>query len=154
MRQDKAIKYVLLAKYQAQLFSKDPSTKVAAIILEPNSGMVLSTGFNGMPRNINEKVQERWERPLKYRYVAHAEVNAICNAARHGISLNGGVAVVTYHPCVDCCKALIQSGITTVITDKPDDHDERWGGDFALSQSMFKEAGVKMIYVDGKSLHG
>jgi len=144
----KAIKYMRLARYQACLFSKDPSTKVAAILIEPNSGMVVSTGFNGMPRNINEKKPERWERPLKYRYVAHAEVNAICNAARHGISVEGSIAVVTFHPCVECCKALIQCGVKGIVTETPNMQDERWGEDFELSKAMFREAGIEILYVD------
>lgn len=144
---DKAHKYYQLAKYQASLFSKDPHTKVAAIILAHDSLQILSTGFNGICRKLNE-TQERWSRPLKYKWVAHAELNAVANAARSGVKIEGSICVVTMFPCVDCCKALIQSGINTLITEKPDFDNPRWGDDFKISIEMFEEARIKIIYVN------
>lgn len=45
----------------------------------------------------------------------HAEMNAICQAARNGVSLNGGTAYVTNMPCVTCAKALVSTGIRRVV---------------------------------------
>lgn len=145
MNFDKAVKYYKLAKYQAELFSKDPSTKVAAIILAPDSFQILSTGFNGICRHLKE-TEERWTRPNKYKWVVHAEINAIANAARSGVKIEDTICVVTLYPCVDCCKAIIQAGIKHVITYKADMDNNKW--DFRLSKQMFDEAGVSIIELD------
>lgn len=146
MEANKAIKYYKLAQYQAELFSKDPNTKVAAIVLAPDSLQILSTGFNGICRKL-EETPERWARPAKYKWVAHAELNAVANAARSGVKLENAICVVTLYPCVECCKALIQSGIRTLVTKEPNMCDPKWGEDFAISAEMFKESGVQIILI-------
>ena len=142
----KANKYYELAKYQAQLFSKDPNTQVAAIIIAPDSFQILSTGFNGLCRKVAE-TPERWTRPAKYIWCCHAEMNAVANAARSGVKIEGAICVVTMFPCVECCKILIQSGIYTIVSPQPDMSSERWAKDFALSKSMFEEVNMQIIYV-------
>jgi len=148
---DKAKKYYQLAQYQASLFSKDPNTQVAAIVLAHDSFQILSTGFNGICRKLSE-TKERWSRPLKYKWVAHAELNAIANAARSGVRIENSICVVTMFPCVECCKALIQSGIDTIITERPDMENPRWGEDFIVSLEMLEEAQIKIIYVTPNEL--
>lgn len=153
MRRDKAIKYYELAKYQADLFSKDPSKKVGTIILAPDSLQILSVGYNGMPRKINENIIERWERPLKYKFTEHAERNAIYNACRHGTPLEGSTAIITMYPCCDCARALIQSGINIIVTEVPNYEDDRWGEDFKISNEMFNEAGLKQILLNKNEIN-
>lgn len=148
IRIDKAKQYYELAETQARIFSKDPSTKVGAILLAPESLQVLSLGYNGMPRGIAEKDARRWERPIKYRYVEHAERNALYNACRHGTPIEGAIAVVTMFPCTDCTRALIQCGVRCIVTKVPDLTCERWGADFAISLEMLQEANVECIYVE------
>lgn len=145
MRRDKAIAYYKLARYQANLLSKDPSTKVACIVLAPDSLQILTMGYNGMPRGIDETRADRWERPIKYQFVEHAERNALYNACRHGTPLQGSIAVVTLFPCVDCCRGLIQSGVRTVVSLVPDETHERWGRDFTLSLEMLREVNIDLI---------
>lgn len=109
--------------------SKDPSTKVGAVIVGEHHN-ILSTGFNGFPRGVRETVKhtdgevseytldaERWERPAKYLRVEHAERNAIFNAARHGVRLEGASMYMNWEPCpcTDCARAIIQSGIVEVV---------------------------------------
>lgn len=142
MSNDKPTKYMQLARYNAQLFSKDPHTKVGAIIISSDMTRVLSTGINGLPRHVVDTCEKRWERPTKYDYVIHAEINAICNAARSGTSLDNSCAIVTMFPCKDCSKALIQAGIKTIYGPKPDFNHHRWGPDFQISCEMFREAGI------------
>jgi len=142
----KANKYYELAKYQAKLFSKDPNTQVAAIIIAPDSFQILSTGFNGLCRKVAE-TPERWTRPLKYRWCCHAEMNAVANAARSGVKIEGAICVVTMFPCVECCKILIQSGIVTIVTPQPDMTNTHWAEDFTLSKAMFEEVNIDIIYV-------
>jgi dCMP deaminase len=145
IRRDKAIKYYRLARYLAHLFSKDPSTKVGALFLAPKSFEILSAGYNGMPRGIDEKLAERWERPLKYKLVEHAERNGMFNANRRGIALEGAIAIVCLFPCHDCARGLIQSGIRAVVTAEPKLSDDRWDESFAVSRQLLLEAGVELI---------
>jgi dCMP deaminase len=146
MELEKAKKYYQLAKYQAALFSKDPSKKVAAILIAPDTHQILSTGYNGICRKLKE-TEDRWTRPKKLEYVVHAEQNAVCNAARSGIKIENSICVVTMFPCVDCCKALIQSGIDTIVCEKPDLNHERWGESFKISLELLDEANIDIMYV-------
>lgn len=141
IRTDKAEKYMKLASFMANEFSKD-TTKVGAVFLRPDTLTILSTGYNGMPRGIDEDKKKRWERPYKYFYVSHAEMNAITSACKHGTSLDGSIAVVTMFPCSGCAKAMIQSGVKMVVCPKPDLDDKRWGEEFRYSLEMLEEAGV------------
>ena len=45
----------------------------------------------------------------------HSEQNAIFQAVKHGVSLNGAIAYITTFPCFNCAKSLIMSGITKII---------------------------------------
>lgn len=120
--------------------SKDPSRKVGAIITGPHHE-IRSTGFNGMPREVHE-LPHRVERPEKYLWYEHAERNAIYNAARHGAALEGCTLYVSMFPCIDCARAIVQSGIKRVVAPTPDLKDPKWGEGFERALEMFNEAGV------------
>lgn len=145
---DKAAKYLKLAQTKADLFSKDPHTKVAAIILSEDFSRIQSTGVNGFPRKFNDTLENRWEKPTKYLYVSHAETNAICNAARSGTSTDGSVIVVTMFPCMNCTKALIQAGIKKIYTRPPNFQDPKWGQESLVSLEMLVEVGVEIYYLE------
>jgi len=124
--------------------SKDRSTKVGALIVRDR--VIVSTGYNGFPRGINDDIEERHVRPLKYEYTSHAEENAILNAAKIGAKVTGSDIYTTLHPCTRCTRAIIQSQIETVYileTAIPD----RWKEDFKISKEMLDEVGVKIEYV-------
>lgn len=152
MKREKALKYLKLAFYQASLFSKDPNTKVAAILLSQDTHNVLSTGYNGIPRGMNDNIESRWQRPDKYLWVSHAEINSLCSAARNGTPVENCVAVVTLFPCCDCAKALIQAGVKTIVTMSPDLDMPKWGDLFQISLQMFEEVGVELITFTQKDL--
>lgn len=145
MRVDKAKKYLELAESFANTFSKDQCRKVGAIMLAPGSLQILSMGYNGMPRGVCEEDASRWEKPTKYFYVEHAERNCVYNASRHGTPLKDSIAVVTMFPCADCARALIQSGVKTLVTRCPDFSDPRWGEHFKISYDLFNEVGMHLI---------
>lgn len=147
LNRDWDIRFLELA-LQIASWSKDPSTKVGCVITTPDKRIV-STGYNGLPRGCDDNVKafpERHNRELqKYDWYEHAERNAIYNAANLGNSLNGCIAFVTVmHPCTDCTRALIQSGIKRVVWQEPNDPDvaKRWEFQIKLSMLMFAEAGV------------
>jgi len=123
--------------------SKDPSTQIGAVIVGPNKEQ-RSAGYNGMCRGIDDNVGARYIRPIKYKWMEHAERNAIYNAARVGIPLEGcSLYVSGMTPCSDCARAIIQSGIKEVITDTVD-IPERWAEDFAVGREMLLEAGIQI----------
>ena len=122
-------------------WSKDRSTKVGAVIVG-NNREVLSMGYNGFPRNCNDDVDARHERPLKYKWAEHAERNAIYNAARNGVRLEGSKIYLRWYPCCDCARAIVQSGIKYLICTAPDFDHPRWGEDFRISQEILDEGGV------------
>lgn len=155
IRKDKAIKYYKLVKYMAELFSKDPSTKVGALFLYPDTLQIISLGYNGFPRGVCELGSEKWERPLKYKYVEHAERNAIYNSSFNGVSLKNSICVVTLFPCADCARGIIQSGVKMVVSKVLDFNDEksaRWKDDWEISMNMFNEAGVSMMFLNDNDL--
>lgn len=147
MRQDKAQAFFGIAEAASKL-SKDPSTKVGCVMLDPETLSVNIIGYNGFPRGFNDKIEKRWHRPDKYSFVTHSEMNAISLAARNGVPLNGSICVVTHFPCCDCVKLLIQSGISSIVTKKPsDDMISRWGESFKYSKLMLEETGIDVQYV-------
>jgi len=127
-------------------WSKDRSTKVGCIIIGDGKRM-LSAGYNGFPRGVDDDIDARHERPLKYLLTEHAERNAIYNAARNGADLWDSVMYSTLYPCADCARAIIQSGIVKVITPEPDWSLPGWADSFAASKIMFREAGVRVRLV-------
>ena len=147
MRQDKAQAFFGIAEAVSKL-SKDPSTKVGCIMLDPDTLSVNIIGYNGFPRGLNDKIEKRWERPEKYSFVVHAESNAIAQAASSGVSLGGSICIVTHFPCCDCVKLLIQSGIRSIVTKKPsDDMISRWNESFQYSKLMLQETGINIQYI-------
>lgn len=127
--------------------SKDPSTKIGAVIVGPNKE-VRSTGYNDFPRGVNDEGKGRRKRPVKYLFTEHAERNSIYNAARMGTSTDGCVIYVSKRPpCADCARAIIQAGIVEVVTESFE-HRSRpemdWEMNTSAAMQMLKEAGVKV----------
>jgi dCMP deaminase len=137
-------KWFSLAKYHAELFSKDPRVKVACILLSQHPHVILSTGYNGMCRG----VEDVWDQPMKDHMIVHAETNAVYNAARIGVNLTNSIAVVTLFPCLSCAKALIQSGVRKVVTVKPNYDDPKWGEQFRMSKELLARTGVDVVFVE------
>lgn len=131
-------------------WSKDPSTKVGAVVVGPDRE-IRSTGYNGIVRGVNDDLPERLERPTKYDFFEHAERNAVYNACLIGASLKGCVIYVTSMPCPDCARAIIQSGIKMVVTYKFEPQEGQpvgtWRDKVSYSEQMLKEAGVECLYL-------
>lgn len=144
--------YFISAAYLFAMKSKDESTHVGSVIVGPDHE-IRSTGYNSFPRGLRDDVPARQERPLKYSYIEHAERNAIYNAARIGVSCKGCTLYLTWSPCVDCARAIIQSGIIRVIVHRNAiSNDSRWRDSMAISREMFDECGVEFAWWDGEPL--
>eukprot|EP00931_Biecheleriopsis_adriatica_P003852 TRINITY_DN105612_c0_g1_i1.p2 TRINITY_DN105612_c0_g1~~TRINITY_DN105612_c0_g1_i1.p2 ORF type:complete len:216 (-),score=39.07 TRINITY_DN105612_c0_g1_i1:29-640(-) len=130
-------------------WSKDPSTKVGCVVVGPDRE-IRSTGFNGLPRGIEDSEERLTNRQLKYPLICHAEENAIMHAARIGVALKGCTAFVTWPPCTRCARSLLQAGVTEVVSPKGVVIPERWMEDFNMSRGMLSEAGVVVREVGTK----
>jgi dCMP deaminase len=73
---------------------------------------IISTGYNG---HIPGTPHESYIINNHEQMTIHAEVNAICHAAKTGTSLNNCIIYVTHFPCINCTKSLIASGITKIV---------------------------------------
>jgi len=128
--------------------SRDPSTKVGCLVFGPGYE-IRASGWNGAPRGCAADVDSRYAtRDEKLWWAAHAEANAIANAARVGTALDGCAMLVTHFPCMihGCAKAIVQAGIKQVVCPEPDAaFAERWAEDIRRTRELFYECGVHLI---------
>tara|TARA_R110002096_G_scaffold69149_1_gene166340 strand:- start:20083 stop:20517 length:435 start_codon:yes stop_codon:yes gene_type:complete len=135
-------RYIDLAG-QVATWSKDPSKKIGAIVVGDN-GQVLCQGYNGFPRGVSDSLERYTDRPTKYKFVVHAEMNAIYNAIGNGTKLAGGSMYVHGLPvCSECAKGIIQTGIKKVFY-TADDVPSNWAESLELTTLMFNEAGIEL----------
>jgi dCMP deaminase len=128
-------------------WSKDRSAGTGAVIVGPDR-LLRASGYNGFVRGIDDEVPERHQRPAKYSWTEHAERNAIYNAAKLGIPLDGCTIYVNWFPCIDCARATVQSGLTRLVGLQPDLSDERWGSEFKFASDMLQESGIEIALYD------
>jgi dCMP deaminase len=136
--------------HQVKLKSKDEKTQIGAVIVGEDNEIV-STGYNSFPRGIRDDISQRQERPEKYFWFEHAERNAIYNAARIGVSTKGTTMYLTCGmPCADCCRGIINAGITTIVCEVGDAGAKgpKWEESGKRSLQMFIESGVKIQYYE------
>ena len=135
--------------------SKDPRTKIGAVLVRPGDKDPISHGYNGFARDVNDNETERWERPEKYEWVVHAEDNAVLNCARKGQSSKGAILFTQGVPCSRCTDACIQGGIVEIVVHKQwQDYEkkfgwEKWIQSAKRSEKKLKEAGIKVRVFDG-----
>lgn len=142
--------FLNLAVMHAQM-SKDPSTKVGAVIVGDDRE-ILSTGFNGFPRGIEDSPARLNDRDMKLKLVVHAEMNAILNAARYGVRLKGRTLYLAATdstgliwggpPCYRCCVEVIQSGITEIVSRPDKAVPSKWHEDLKLARQILAEARI------------
>jgi dCMP deaminase len=128
-------------------WSKDPSTKIGAIAVG-SKGQVLSQGYNGFPRGIEDTISHYEDRETKYKYVVHAEMNVIYNATYNGVSLDGSTLYVTGLPvCSDCAKGVIQVGIKRVVM-KEQEIPLKWVKSWKVTAGMFDQAMIDWEFIN------
>lgn len=138
-------RFLCVAEAIASL-SKDPSTKVGALIFGPGYE-IRSQGWNGAPRGSKADVDHRFQsREEKLLWVAHAEMNAITNAARTGTPTEDCALLATHFPCIRCAVSIVQAGITEVVCPEPEgDFASRWAEDISRTKVLFYECGVRLV---------
>jgi len=119
--------------------------QVGAILVKDRN--ILATGYNGVPSGISHCdvvgcLRERLKVPSGERHELcrglHAEQNAIIQAARHGINIDGSTLYCTTMPCIICTKMLINAGISTIV------YAEGYADD--LAREMLAETGIKVSH--------
>lgn len=124
--------------------SKDPKCRVGAVITSADH-VVLSTGFNGLARGVYDSEQILENADEKLRVICHAEQNAILNAARIGVPLQGATIYVTKFPCLACCNSIVQAGIERIYThDKSYWNDDPFDRDHKLKKSVLRQTKIKV----------
>jgi dCMP deaminase len=134
-------RFLDLAEHVAQ-WSKDPRTKVGAVIVDDKK-RVVSVGYNGFPRGVSDHEDRYHDRATKHLFVAHAERNALDNAP---LMVEGCTIYVPLLPCNECAKSIIQKGIARVVTYKVNRDGTGFNWDITLK--MFEEAGISVELLD------
>ncbi len=116
--------------------------KVGAVIVKDKR--VMTTGYNGAPAGVStcvergECLRKKLGIPSGTRhemcYAVHAEQNAIIQAAKLGVNIDGSTLYCTHQPCILCAKMIVNAGIVRVV------YHSGYPDDFALD--IFKEARV------------
>jgi dCMP deaminase len=112
---------------------------VGAVIVRDRR--ILATGYNGAPRGVPHCEEYGCDISQRCQLAAHAEMNAVAQAAANGVSCEGGTVYVTCQPCNVCAKLLINAGISRVVFegDYPD----------SLALELFNMAGVELYRMIG-----
>ena len=138
-------RFMQMAKF-VSTWSKDPSTQVGSIAVRNRT--VIAQGYNGFPRGINDTTTRLDNRTEKYKFMVHAEMNVIYNAAENGVSLKDSTVYVYGLPvCSECAKGLIQAGIKRIVTPYQS-VPENWKVSTTVSQSMFGEVGIRWDWLN------
>lgn len=132
-------------------WSKDPSTKVGAVIVD-NDLSIISEGFNGFARRVKDLPERYSNRDLKYTMIVHAEINAIIFARR---DLRGCTLYTwPFMPCSSCAAIIINTGISRCVAPPVPDHlRDRWQENMEIARMQFEEAGVVLDIVDVGSVN-
>jgi len=143
--------YYMNMVYLVAMKSKDASSHVGAVVIGLDNE-VRSIGYNNFPRRAKDNKPERQERPEKYFWFEHAERNAIYNATLLGTSLKGCKMYTNGIPCMDCARAIVQSGIREVIVDRiwDENNHDIWIENAKKTKVLFKEVGIKLRFWNGR----
>jgi len=122
--------------------------QVGALLVKHKN--ILATGYNGVPSGIRhcEEVgclRDQLKVPSGERHELcrglHAEQNAIIQAARHGINIEGSTLYCTDSPCIICSKMLVNAGVMQIVFGR--------GYPDSLSKEMLREAGIESVQFKG-----
>jgi dCMP deaminase len=128
--------------------SKDRSTKLGAVVVTDDHD-ILSVGWNGFPRGVDDENEAFHKRPTKYAITQHAERNAITNAGRQGVSLKGSTLYLPFYPtpCTDCTTAILQAGIRRIVGTpfKFTGKGKQWDEDLEFAQMLIDTTFVNHV---------
>ena len=101
--------YFMKAATLASVRSPCDRLKVGCVLVKNNR--LISMGYNGFLAGTDHRSIVRWGHEQA---TIHAEINAITDAAKRGVSIDDTVAYITHYPCINCFKALASSGVKKI----------------------------------------
>lgn len=132
-------------------WSKDPSTKAGAIIVRADR-TVLSLGFNGFPRGMDDNPQRYENREEKYSRIIHCEINALIHA-RQAVPEGCTLYTWPFASCDRCIVQMLQAGIRRfVFPTATETKNARWGNAFEATKKYMEELGAVFVEVSQKEI--
>lgn len=141
---------LLDAAIRAARASPNRVRHVGAVLVSADGLSTLSV-CNTFPRGVRD-TELRHQGVGRLVWMEHAERNAIFAAARAGMSTDGATLATTFFPCLDCARAIVQSGIRQLHTLPPALDDPVWGASFVDAQVILQEGGV-VLHLSGRDPH-
>lgn len=141
---------LLTRAYEVAAQSPDPSSQVGALICRPD-GTIQTVACNDFPPGL-AITPERLERPLKYDLIEHAERTVVFNMALKGEIIDeDAVMVAPWAACTDCARAIVMSGIPTLLrhTDIMKRSPDRWRESLVLADEILIAGGVEIVEYEG-----
>jgi dCMP deaminase len=123
--------------------------QVGAVLVARDGAEVVAC--NTFPQGVRD-LEERHAGDGRFVWMEHAERNAIFAAAGRGIATAGAHLTSTFFPCIDCARAIVQSGVVCLDTPPPDLADPVWGQSFVRSRVILEEGGVELRFFDPLAL--
>jgi dCMP deaminase len=133
------------AAFRAAAGSPNRIRQVGAVLVTQDLTEI--TSCNTFPAGVRD-LAERHEGDGRFVWMEHAERHAIFEAARRGLATGGGHLTTTFFPCIDCARAIVDSGIKCLDTPAPAFSDPVWGPSFERSQIILQEGGVEIRVVE------
>ena len=131
--------------------SDDPRKKVGAIIGYPD-GSIAAMGFNDLEPGTKNREKILNDKKLKNEVIIHAERNAINNALNSSaINLAVCSIYVSFAPCKECAKCIVQAGIRRVPFPKMDDPSSSWRESAERAKGLMRNAGLEFVEVEMQS---
>lgn len=132
--------------------SSDISTKVGAVLIDPETQRIVLWSVNSFTNPAQFLDPRNRERPRKYKVTEHAERAVIFKAAKYGIQTNGLIMVSTWACCPDCARAIVLAGIMEVYAHKAtfDMTPESWRSEIELGIEILNGSGVDYYLIDAK----
>jgi dCMP deaminase len=123
-------------------WSKDPSTKTGAVIVE--NRIIIGAGYNGFPPGIADTEERLNDRVIKYELIVHCECNALVNATR---SVRGATLYTwPFLSCTRCAMLMLSAGIKRFVAPTiPQDKVDRWGMSLEQARALALEAGAEVV---------
>jgi len=137
-----ALEALLERAIAAAAGSPNPIRKVGALLVAADRTEIVAC--NAFPPGV-KKLPERVVGDNRFIWLEHAERAALFEAARRGMATGGSMLVSTYFPCTDCARAIVQTGVRTVATPRPEFDDPVWGESFRTSATILAEGAVEVV---------
>jgi dCMP deaminase len=133
------------AAFHAAATSPNRVRQVGAVLVTRDGTRIAAC--NTFPAGVRD-LEERHAGDGRFIWMEHAERHAIFEAARRGLATAGAHLTTTFFPCIDCARAIVDTGIACLDTPAPAFDDPVWGKSFERSQIILQEGGVDIRIVD------